>query len=66
MDPENLTISSELEAKARSAEIAKQEAAEEKAREEAKKNKDFVQFSRKAITPFRQLINRYRTYANYY
>ena len=64
MDPDNLTtISSEPDVKARSAEIAKQEAAEEKAREDAKKNKDFVQFSRKAITPFRQLINRDSTAA---
>jgi hypothetical protein len=59
MDQKNLTtVSSELETKARLAELKKEDAAEKKAREDERKNKDFIQFSRKAITPFRHLIKR--------
>lgn len=52
------TYLQEAEKNARLADIAKAEASEEKARERAKKNIDFVQFSNGAISPLRGLMRR--------
>ncbi|MEI8171405.1 MAG: hypothetical protein WCG50_17170 [Rhodoferax sp.] len=52
------TYLQESEAKARLADIAKEEAFEETARKRARRNKDFIQLSNGAVSPLRGLISR--------
>jgi hypothetical protein len=51
-------IATDAEQQARRADISREEAAEELARDREKKNKDFVQLSKKAISPLRALMVR--------